>query len=40
MFIKYEKSLLSVSYSSEFDFNGVTDPFLQAKILEIYFIKN
>ena len=35
MFIKYEKALLSVSYSPEFDVNGITDPFLQAKILEI-----
>ena len=35
MFIKYEKSLLSVSYSPEFDVNGINDPFLQAKILEI-----
>ena len=35
MFVKYEKSLLSVSYSPEFDVNGITDPFLQAKILEI-----
>ena len=35
MFVKYEKSLLSVSYSPEFDVNGINDPFLQAKILEI-----
>ena len=35
MFVKYERSLLSVSYSPEFDVNGITDPFLQAKILEI-----
>ena len=35
MFIKYEKALLSVSYSPEFDVNGITDPFLQAKIIEI-----
>ena len=35
MFVKYEKSLLSVSFSPEFDVNGITDPFLQAKILEI-----
>ena len=35
MFVKYEKSLLSVSYSPEFDVNGISDPFLQAKILEI-----
>ena len=35
MFVKYEKSLLSVSYSPEFDVNGITDPFMQAKILEI-----
>ena len=35
MFVKYEKSLLSISYSPEFDVNGITDPFLQAKILEI-----
>ena len=33
MFIKYEKSLPSVSYSPEFDVNGINDPFLQAKIL-------
>ena len=35
MFVKYEKSLLSVSYSPEFDVNGITDPFLQARIIEI-----
>ena len=35
MFVKYEKSLLSISYAPEFDVNGITDPFLQAKILEI-----
>ena len=35
MFVKYEKTLLSVSYSPEFDVNGITDPFLQAKLLEI-----
>ena len=35
MFVKYEKSLLSVSYSPEFDVNGITDPFLQARILEV-----
>ena len=35
MFVKYEKALLSVSYSPEFDVNGISDPFLQAKILEI-----
>ncbi len=42
MFIKYEKSLLSISYAPEFDVNGITDPFLQAKILEImkYTAKN
>ena len=34
-FVKYEKSLLSVSYSPEFDVNGITDPFLHAQILEI-----
>ena len=31
MIIKYEKSLLSVSYKPEFDVNGITDPFLQEK---------
>lgn len=35
MFIKYEKALLSISYSPEFDVNGITDPFLQARIIEI-----
>ena len=35
MFVKYEKTLLSISYAPEFDVNGITDPFLQAKILEI-----
>ncbi len=35
MFVKYEKSLLSITYAPEFDVNGITDPFLQAKILEI-----
>jgi len=35
MFVKYEKALLSISYAPEFDVNGITDPFLQAKILEI-----
>ena len=35
MFVKYEKALLSVSYSPEFDVNGITDPFLQARIIEI-----
>ena len=35
MFVKYEKSLLSVSYSPEFDVNGITDPFLEARILEV-----
>ena len=34
-FVKYEKSLLSASYSPELDVNGITDPFLQDKILEI-----
>ena len=35
MLIINEKSLLSVSYSPEFDVNGINGPFLQAKILEI-----
>lgn len=35
MFVKYEKALLSISYSPEFDVNGITDPFLQARIIEI-----
>ncbi len=35
MFVKLEKNLLSISYAPEFDVNGITDPFLQAKILEI-----
>jgi AP-1 complex subunit gamma-1 len=33
--IKYLKMLLSISYSPEYDVNGITDPFLQVKILEI-----
>lgn len=34
-FIKYEKSLLNVSYSPEFDVNGITDPFLQSRLIEV-----
>ena len=34
-FVKFEKSLLNVSYSPEFDINGVTDPFLQARLIEV-----
>jgi AP-1 complex subunit gamma-1 len=33
--IKYLKLLLQISYSPEYDVNGVTDPFLQVKILEV-----
>ena len=42
MFVKLEKNLLSISYAPEFDVNGITDPFLQAKILEImkFTVKN
>ena len=35
MFVKYDNSLLFISYSPGFYVNGITDPFLQAKILEI-----
>jgi AP-1 complex subunit gamma-1 len=33
--LKYLKVLLSVTYSPEYDVNGITDPFLQVKILEM-----
>ena len=39
MFFKYEKyllSILSVSYSSEFDANGKTDSFLKLKIMKFF----
>ena len=40
--IKYLRSLLSISYSPEYDVNGITDPFLQAKLVETlgYFFKD
>ena len=33
--IKLLKNLISTSYAPEFDVNGITDPFLQVRILEI-----
>ena len=33
--IKFLKNLISTSYAPEFDVNGITDPFLQVRILEI-----
>ena len=33
--IKYLKTLISTSYAPEYDVNGITDPFLQVRILEI-----
>ena len=33
--IKYLKDLISTSYAPEYDVNGITDPFLQVRILEI-----
>ena len=33
--IKYLKNLISTSYAPEYDVNGITDPFLQVRILEI-----
>jgi AP-1 complex subunit gamma-1 len=40
--IRYLKNLSSTNYAPEYDINGVTDPFLQVKILEVlyYFGKN
>lgn len=40
--IKYLKNLISTTYAPEYDINGITDPFLQVKILEIlqYFGKD
>ena len=40
--IRYLKNLSSTNYAPEYDINGVTDPFLQVKLLEIlyYFGKN
>jgi AP-1 complex subunit gamma-1 len=40
--IRYLKSLSSTNYAPEYDINGVTDPFLQVKLLETlyYFGKN
>jgi hypothetical protein len=35
VFMKHLKNLISSNYSSEFDLNGVTDPFLQCQILSI-----
>lgn len=32
--IKHLKNLIAISYSPEYDVNGITDPFLQAKLLE------
>jgi AP-1 complex subunit gamma-1 len=39
--VKYLRNLISVNYLPEFDVNGITDPFLQCKILEamMYFGK-
>jgi AP-1 complex subunit gamma-1 len=33
--IKYLKNLISTSYAQEYDVNGITDPFLQVRILEV-----
>ena len=33
--IKYLKNLINTSYAPEYDVNGITDPFLQVRILEI-----
>ena len=33
--IKYLKNLIATSYAPEYDVNGITDPFLQVRILEI-----
>lgn len=33
--IKYLRNLVSTNYAPEYDINGVTDPFLQVKFLEI-----
>ena len=33
--IKYLKNLISTSYAPEYDVNGITDPFLQVRILEV-----
>jgi len=40
--IKYLRNLVSTNYAPEYDINGVTDPFLQVKFLEIlqYFGRN
>ncbi len=40
--IRYLKNLSSTNYAPEYDINGVTDPFLQVKLLEVlyYFGKN
>ena len=40
--IRYLKNLSSTNYAPEYDINGVTDPFLQIKLLEVlyYFGKN
>ena len=35
LMIKYLKNLISTSYAPEYDVNGITDPFLQVRILEI-----
>jgi AP-1 complex subunit gamma-1 len=35
--IRYLKNLSSTNYAPEYDINGVTDPFLQVKILEVLF---
>jgi AP-1 complex subunit gamma-1 len=34
--IKFIKELISVSYLPEYEVNGVIDPFLQAKIIEVF----
>ena len=40
--IRYLRNLVSTNYAPEYDINGITDPFLQVKILEVlqYFGKN
>ena len=40
--MKYLKNLVSTNYAPEYDINGVTDPFLQVKLIELlnYFGKN
>ena len=33
--IKYLKNLSTTNYAPDYDVNGITDPFLQARILEV-----